>query len=1025
MNIAEVCIRKATVTISLAVALALAGTMSYFKLGRLEDPEFTIKSAQIITVYPGATAVEVAEEVTEKIEVAVQQLGQLKRVTSTSYPGKSIIQVDIKDRYSKDDLPQIWDELRRKVNDARSTLPSGCSEPLVYDDYGDVYGVYYAVYGDGYTYAELKEYAKLLQRELLLCEDVAKIEMLGDRQEIVAFEISRSKMSQLGITPAMISAVVSGQNTASDSGHVNIGEKYIRIYPRGKIKSVKDYEDLILSVSDGAGKTGTIRLKDIMTVRRDYDDPPSCLVRYNGHPAIGLGISTVKGGNVITMGESIDARMKELLPETPIGIEIGVISHQASSVKAAVGGFVVNLVESVAIVIAVLLLTMGLKSGVLIGAVLILTVLGTVFFMNMMGILFERISLGAFIIALGMLVDNAIVITEAVLIAAKKGADLKKAACDIVKQTQWPLLGATVIAVLSFAPIGASQDSTGEYCRSLFLVLMLSLLASWLLAITVTPLLAVWFFKKGKNAKPEETVADPYGGMFFRCYRSFLECCIVHRGLTWLVLGMMFVAAVIGFGHVKSNFFPDSTRPQFMVHLWMPEGSSIHATENRLEILANEVRKFEGVTGITSVAGSGGLRFLLTFGPEDSNSAYGVLFVDVESDKLISKLMGKVNDVAQTSVPDAMVYCQRFVLGPGDAQKIQMRIMGPDLRVLRMFAERVTAAMRADSRLTEIQSDWRNRAERIEPIVAEQRARKLGLTRSDVSAALRYAVEGIKVGVYNEKDESLPIVLRAPDAERRDPDSILSAWVWSGTLNASVPLAQAISGFENSSEEARLKRRNRLPCITVKSNTSGETASEAFKRIRPKLEEIGEELPPGFTYEWGGEYENSRDANSGLAGKIPPIIGLMILITIALFNSVRQASVIFMTLPLVLIGVAAGLLGFNQPFGFMALLGLLSLIGMQIKNAIVLIDEINSLIAGGTDGFSAVVMAGVTRLRPVANASLTTILGMMPLVADAFYAAMAVTIMCGLAFATVMTMIVVPVNYALIYGVKIPKTEEK
>ena len=1024
MNIAELCIRKATVTISLAVALALAGTMGYFRLGRLEDPEFTIKSAQIITSYPGATALEVAEEVTDKLEMAVQQLGQLKRVTSTSYPGKSIVLVEIEDRYSKNELPQIWDELRRKVRDARAKLPKGCGEPLVRDDYGDVYGVYYAIYGDGYTYAELKKHAKLLQRELLLCDDVAKIELLGDVPEIVSFEISRSKTANLGITPAMIRDVVSGQNLATGAGRMRIDDKHIRIYPRGKIESVKEYGDLILAVADGNGKTGTIRLRDIMTIRRDYEENPSCLVHYNGHPAVGLGISTVKGGNVIRMGDSIDRRMRELLPETPIGIEVGIVSHQAASVKAAVNGFVVNLIESVVIVIAVLLLTMGFKSGVLIGAVLMLTVLGTVFLMDVMGILFERISLGAFIIALGMLVDNAIVITEAVLIAAKRGDCLKKAACDIVKQTQWPLLGSTVIAILSFAPIGASQDTTGEYCRSLFLVLMLSLLTSWVLAITVTPLLASWCLKRKNPVSDSSSVKeerDPYGGAFFRAYRRFLEICIRNRGFTWLVLGAMFCAAVIGFGKVKSNFFPDSTRPQFMVHLWMPEGSSIHATRQRVALLSTELKKLEGVKSVADVTGSGGLRFLLTYGPEDANSAYGIMFVDVESDRQIAGLMERVNGMAQTLVPDAMVYCQRFVLGPGDAQKIQMRIMGPDAKTLREYAERVIAVMRDDPRLTEIQSDWRNRTDRIEPVIAEVRSRKLGMTRADIAEALRCAVEGVQVGAYWEKDESLPIVLRAPDVERGNPDSIYSAWAWSNVLNVSVPLSQVISGFANVSEEARFKRRNRLPCITVKCNTSGETANEAFRRIMPKLEEIGRQLPTGFTYEWGGEYENSQNANGGLAEKIPPILIVMVLITIALFNSLRQALVIFMTLPLVLIGVTAGLLGFGQPFGFMALLGLLSLVGMQIKNAIVLIDEVNAQIASGADRFEAVVMAGITRLRPVSNASLTTILGMMPLVADAFYSAMAMTIMCGLAFATVMTMIVVPVNYALVYGINATK----
>ena len=489
MNIAEICIKKPTVTLSLAAVMLVAGVLAYFRLGRLEDAEFTIKLAQVITSYPGATAEEVANRVTDPLETAIQQMGQLKRVTSTSYPGRSIISVEIKDDYVSADMPQIWDELRRKVNDNASCLPSGCGAPFVQDDYSDVYGVLYAIYGDGFTYAELKEHAKLLRRELLMCDDVAKIELLGDQREIVAFEMSRAKMANLGVTPEMIQAVVSGQNEAEDAGKMRIDDKYVRIYPSGTIKSVEDFKRLIISVPHGDGTFSTVRLGDLMTISRDYQEPPSCIVRYNGRPSVGLGISTVKGGNVITMGNSIDRRMKELLEQTPVGIEVGVVSHQASSVETAVNGFVENLIESVVIVIAVLLFTMGIRSGLLIGSILLLTVLATVMVMEQVGVIFERISLGAFIIALGMLVDNAIVITEAVLVAAEKGESRTKAAIDVVRQSQWPLLGATVVAILSFAPVGASQDSTGEFCRSLFLVLMISLSLSWVFAITVTPLL--------------------------------------------------------------------------------------------------------------------------------------------------------------------------------------------------------------------------------------------------------------------------------------------------------------------------------------------------------------------------------------------------------------------------------------------------------------------------------------------------------------------------------------------------------
>lgn len=1020
MNIAEYCIKKPTVTISFAAAMLLAGILGYFQLGRLEDPEFTIKEAQVITAYPGATAEEVASRVTDPLEVAIQQMGQLKKVTSTSYPGKSIIQVEMKDTYDSSTLPQVWDELRRKVNDEASSLPSGCGTPSVVDDYADVFGVVYAIYGDGFTYAELKDHAKLLRRELLLCADVSKIDLLGEQQEIVSFEMSRAKMANLGITPEMIKAVVSGQNEAEDAGKVRIDDKYVRIFPSGTINSVDDFKRLIVTLPQGDGKFSTVRLGDLMTITRDYEDPPSCIMHYNGKPAVGLGISTVKGGNVMTMGAAIDKRMKELLPETPIGIEFGIVSHQASTVEAAVNGFVVNLIESVVIVIAVLLFTMGMRSGVLIGAILLLTVFATVAVMNQMDLIFERISLGAFIIALGMLVDNAIVITEAVLIAAEKGESRTKAAIDVVKQSQWPLLGATVIAILSFAPVGASKDSTGEYCGSLFKVLMISLLLSWVFAITVTPLFASKFLKKKAKVEgaDEGNAADPYSSGFYRAYKGLLKFCIVHRYFTWLLLVALLVAACYGFTQVKQSFFPESTRPQFMVHVWMPEGSSIHATEKRVSALAAEIEKLDGVTAVTALSGSGGLRFLLTYSPENSDDAYGILFVDVKEFGVIPEVMEKAELIAREITPDALVYGQKFVNGPGDAQKIQFRILGPDPKVLRRAGEQVLAVMREDGGLKEIQTDWRNRTDVMVPDIADDRARKLGVTRSDIAQSLKQATEGLTVGHYLEGDESLPIIVRAPAVERNDPDSLVCSWVWSSSLGCSVPFAQVASGIHTETEEAIFKRRNRLPCITAKCNPTGGTASDARLRIADRLEAIAKALPAGYSYQWGGEYENSSDANGGLAGKIPSILAMMVMIVILLFNSIKKTVAIFLTVPLILIGVVAGLLGFDQPFGFMALLGFLSLVGMQIKNAIVLMDEINAQLTAGATPFNAVVMSGVTRLRPVMNTALTTILGMIPLVVDPFYSAMAVTIMCGLGFSTLVTMVVVPVNYALLFRVK-------
>ena len=1007
MNIAEICFRKKTIVYILAAALAIAGVKSYYALGRLEDPEYTIRAAQIVTTYSGATAEEVAQRVTDPVETAVQRLGKVKHVTSTSYPGRSVVMVELRDEYTGEELPQIWDELRRKVTDLIPALPQGCGTPMVFDDYGDVYGVFYAISGDGYSYAELKKHAKLLRRELLLCDDVAKVDFIGDRPETIYFDVPRGKIAALGITPDMLSAALSGQNAPVDAGSWRIDDKSIRINPSGAVDTPEELGEIV--IAEG------VRLRDIATIVRGYQDPPSSIVRRNGKPSIGLGISTAKGGNVITMGKAVEKRMRELLRETPIGIEVDVISHQATSVETAVGGFVENLIESVILVIAVLLFTMGMRSGLVIGGVLILTVLATIFVMDLNGLMFERISLGAFIIALGMLVDNAIVITEAVLVAAQKGESKKDAACAIVKQTIWSLLGGTAIAVLSFAPIGASRGSSGEYCRSLFLVLLISLLLSWVFAITVTPLVAERFLKGKREEKKGgggDDGADPYGGFFFRIYRKFLEWCVTNKYFALFALVCMLLASLLGFSHVEQNFFPDSTRPQFMVHVWMPEGARIEATDANVQKVAEAAAKLEGVTGVSSFTGCGALRFLLTYAPEESNPAYGLILVDVESDQVISGLMDKIESISPAMVPDAEVSCQRFVLGPGDPSKIQMRLIGPDPLVLRDFGERAMDVFRKDGRFKEIKHDWRNRVEVLEPIVAETRARKVGLSRGDVARAFRAATDGLAIGVFLEGDEQIPVVMRSPGP-------LGSAWAWSSRLGKSVPIAQLVDGQRSVSEETRLKRRDRTPCLTVKCNQlEGETAASAFDRVKPALDAIAASMPAGYRAEYGGEYENSKDANETLAPTFAPILIAMVLVVLFLFNSVKKTAVIFMTLPLILVGVVTGLLIFDKPFGFMALLGFLSLVGMQVKNAIVLMDEISANLERGLTPYQSIVEAGVSRVRPVANASLTTVLGMLPLVADAFYSAMAVTIMVGLAFATVLTVIVIPVNYALIYRVR-------
>ncbi len=1016
MNIAEAAIRAKTFTLVLTVMSVLGGLYAYTKLGRLEDPEFTVKNAQVVTDYPGASAAEVAEEVTDVLETAIQQMGQLKEITSTSLPGRSIILVEMEDKYDRASLPQVWDELRRKVNDARGQLPPGASEPLVNDDYGDVYGVFYAVYGDGFTYADLKQHADMLRRELLLCTDVAKISFWGELPEVVYVELSRARLTQLGLSPEQVFSALSGQNLVVNAGNVTVDTQYVRIDPTGGIRTIEDIGNTLVLTGDASQPK--LYLRDIATITRGYADPPQTIMRYNGRPAIGLGISTKIGGNVVTMGQSVDNRLRQLVADTPIGIEVGVISHQSESVTTSINGFVVSLIEAIAIVVGVLMLAMGLRSGLLIGFILLQTVTVTFIVMLMNGVMLERISLGALIIALGMLVDNAIVVVEGVLVGMQKGESPTKAAADIVKQTIWPLMGATIVAILAFAAIGASQDSTGEFCRSLYQVILYSLLASWVLAITVTPLLGVMTLKV-KPTAAGEAAPDPYGGLLFRGYRAFLEASLRWRWTTIIILAVMLVLAIVGFGRVDKSFFPESTRPQFMVHCWFPQGSHIDATSAAVAALENAISDYDGVAGVSTFVGRGALRFILTYTPENPNAGYALLLVDVDDVAKMDDLIEQVETYARDHVLDAQVFGRKFVLGPGEAQKIHARFRGPDADVLRDLSQQARQLMRAQPYLRDVVDDWRDRVPVARPIVADTAARNAGVTRAQVAAATSYAFGGMQVGVYREADDLLPIIARAPLAESRDVANLIDAPIYSPVAGRAVPLRQVVRDVATVSEDQQVQRRYRLPTITVKCDPiAGITAVQALDELRPLVEAIP--IPAGYSLEWGGEYEDSGKAQAGLMAKIPPILILMVLIVIGLFNSLRQPLIIFLTVPLAVIGVTTGLLMFDQPFGFMALLGFLSLAGMQIKNAIVLIDEIKLQIGTGKDAYLALVESGVSRVRPVSMAALTTVLGMIPLLPDVFFAAMAVTIMVGLTFATVLTLIVIPVLYALIYRIPTP-----
>jgi multidrug efflux pump subunit AcrB len=1015
MNIAEASIRRKTITLVFAVLMVVLGIWSYIHLPRLEDPEFTIKDALIITPYPGASAQEVEKEVSDVIERAVQQLEQLDRVLSRSERGRSTITVTIRDQYDRHTLPQVWDELRRKVSDAQRQLPPGAGPSLVLDDFGDVFGIFYALTGPDFSDAELYETAKLLRRELLLVPDVKKIEIFGHQQEIIYIELARDRIARLGIRPEAIFAALREQNLVVQSGAVDVGPLTLTINPTGEWTGVHDFENLLIRGGDGGE---LVRLSDIANVRRDYIDPPTTSLRYDGERAVGIGISTVGGGNVVTMGAAVERRIRELGSQIPLGMQLHKISFQADTVTEAINEFILNLGMSIVIVFVVLLLAMGIRSGLIIGAILFITMCGTMIVMAQTGLILERISLGALVIALVMLVDNAIVITEGMLVAMQRGHDKMRAAKDVVSQTAIPLLGSTAIAVLAFGAIGLSDDKTGEYCRSLFVVLLISLGLSWITAITITPLFG-YFFLKSAPSDDNSKAKDPYAGPIYQGYKKSLLACMRARGLTIGVLIAMLALSIFGFRFVRNSFFPESTRAQFMVDVWLSGGTRLDQTDRVTQEMRKVIAEIPGITHITTSVGQGTLRFLLTYSPERFDPSYAQFLIDVKEQALINEILPRVQKELSEKYPDAQIIAKRFLLGPGEGGRIQVRFSGEDYNTLRSLAAQTMEILRADGGAKGIRIDSREPVATLRPQFSEAQARVTGITRTDLGRTLEAAFSGQRIGVYREGDELLPIMTRGPEAERADPDLIQDVQIFSPVANRFLPLRQIISGFTTEWEDPIHMRRNRLPTITVHADQTAGLASTLLNRVREQIEAIP--LPDGYRMEWGGEYEDSSKAKAALAGTLPAFLLMMVLIVICLFNSLRITLIIWLTVPLSIIGIVIGLLIFNQPFGFMALLGALSLSGMLIKNGIVLIDEINSQLASGKAAWNAVVDASVSRVRPVSMAVLTTVFGLIPLLFDVFFGAMAVTIVVGLLFASALTLFVVPVLYATFFKVRSEK----
>ena len=1023
----------------LIILLGVGGVISFLNIGKLEDPAFTIKTAVIVTRYDGASAKQVEEEVTLPLERFIQQLPYVDNITSISGVGLSQITVSILDRYGPNELPQIWDTLRRRVADAALAFPPGVSPPFVNDDFGDVYGIFLSLYGKGYSNQSLRDFAETLRRELVVIPGVGKVVISGIIPEEIQIEVSRAKMASFNITPQRLHAILSQQNVVSNAGNVLVGNKKIRLNPTGEFSSVQELSTVVIS-EPGAPKS--VYLRDIATITQGVTHAPNNIYRANGMSAVVLGVSFAPNVSVINVGNLVKEKLNELESERPAGMEMSLFYDQASEVETAVNGFIANFLISLLIVIGILLLFMGAKSGIVIALSLALNVLGTLFIMKMLDIELQRISLGALVISLSMLVDNSIVIVEGVLIAGKQGKSLLAAIRYAVGKTMLPLLGATIIAILAFAPIGLSNDSTGEYCKSLFQVLLISLMLSWFIALTITPVLMKWIFKdhgegtlievstvdeKAADAtvKPADVAATEtltedseqkdeaiYSGAVFRIYMGTLDKLLRFKTPTLLLLGALLALSIWGFGSVRQSFFPPSNTPIFFVDLWLPFNTDIKHTERVAAEIEQHIREKEPVKGTVVTTGQGALRFILTYNAQRLYSNYAQILVKTDDLQVIPGMVKEIESYIRAQYPDVRVQSKRIMFGPSNSSSIEARFIGADPEVLRNLADQTIQMFNTVPSADGVMHDWRERVQVIRPQYSQYLGSELGVDKREVDLALRLNFEGAPVGIYRDGSRLMPIMLQTPAEEHLNVEHLNDVMVWSNAQRTFIPIDNVVSEFTSEWEDPLIMRRDRKRTLTVMadpSSVSGETSAELLQQIKPKMDSLV--LPQGYSLEWGGDYESTKNAQSGLLLSLPVAFVIMFIITVLMFSSLKNAVAIWLTVPLAMIGVTFGFLLTGIPFGFMALIGLLSLSGMLIRNGIVLVEEIG-LQRKEKPFKEAVIYAAASRMRPILLTAFTTVLGLIPLLSDAFFQSMAVVIMFGLGFATVLTLLILPVIYS-------------
>ncbi|GEM80291.1 efflux RND transporter permease subunit [Vibrio superstes] len=1009
INLAEFAIRQRTFVLFFTVLSIIAGLYSYFDLGKLEDPTFTVKTAVVVTLYPGASAEEVEQQVTDTVETKLQEMAQLNRLRSLSRPGISMVFVDLKESLNSTELPQQWDLLRRKVSDVKLQLPLNAQISVIQDEFSEVYGMLFAIHSTDAAPEELRQYAEELQRRIKTVSGIKKIELHGVQPRVVNIDMPDERLAQYGLSVAQVWSQLNTQNMTFEAGQFAADQERIRVQQTSEFKSLADIKNLVIQGGISKLGTGMIRLGDIADVTMGYQTPALTENRFNGEPSVTLAVSPVDGINVVSLGDTINTIISDYQAELPLGVDISTVAYQPEQVQIAIDDFVVNLMESIAIVFVVLLIFMGFKSASIVGASLMITILLTLIFMNVMGINLHRVSLGTFILALGMLVDNAIVITDMMQSKMNKGIERTKAAIDSVKETAVPLLGATVIAIMGSSPVLFSKTDAAEFAGSVFSIIASSLLLSWLIAMTLTALMC-WMF-----LKPSKKGADQRNPLYSKIINAIVDNPI--KTLTTLI--PLIVATAVCVPYIAINFIPQSDRPIVFLDYWLPNGAKIEQTSSDMKEIEQWLLAQPEVESISSSVGASAPRFSVTVEPEPLDPAYGQILINATDYFAIDALVERGDKWLAENFSNAEPRFRALKLATSDKYAVEARFSGPDEEVLHQLANEAKAIFARNPDAKYVRDDWRQQSKTLIPIINQDKALRAGINRADIAFAMKRGTNGMPLGRMNLNDELIPIQLRGSN---QDMSSLETLSVKSLLGLHSVPLGQVIDGFELENEESMIWRRDRVKTITAQAAVSRSTTPANVRNaLKDQIEDIY--LPPGYSMEWGGEYYDENKAVVDIMKQLPKALVIMTIIMIAMFNGFKQTAIIYTTLPLAATGATFSLLLLDKPFGFMALIGAITLTGMIIKNGIVLMDQIELERRNGLELSDAIKEATMNRTMAISMGALTTALGMIPLLSDLLFDQMAATIIGGLAAATVLSLMVMPAMYKLAYKEKQPTQE--